>query len=354
MVRGPLVLATLFESAQATCPGCAFDVTALEEFSADYQAVSYVIGEDNEITTHPLSFWTQDTGSNVAVHVRNLQAKYTNDGHFATPLALGPLPIGGMSYNEELHINGLTGQASYHIASPIVNLCFQLDGLPHFAQMEQPIINQRLSMAEQAGPGLAQQYGTRMSVDGQEVVGFTDPTGRRPGVSAFTDSTHPKFFGGPAQGLQRHFYNMLQPRPSEHEIDHQGMKLDNYVNTVGNQFEVRACEVQSHANSQALLATNPEAKDFVASRLALHQDNLQLLLLPFNKSFTPVEIEDLMVPVAHQCGGDELATIPPKAWNTVQAGAFSVCAFVTGVAVTFGVFRKKHVMPADEYHLVVA
>lgn len=354
MFRGPLVLATLLEAAQATCPDCTFDVTALEEFSVNIKGVSYTVGDDNAITTQPLSFWTQSADSNMAVNVRNLQAKWNNHGHFATPLTVGPLPIGGMEYHEEIHINGLTGQASYHLATPIVNICFQLDHLPNFAQMEQPMINQRLAMAEQEGPGIAQRFAMRASVDGQDVVAFADPTHRHPGVAAFTDSSHPKFFAGPLEPSQREFYSMLRPRPSYEELTHMGMKADNYVNTVGNQFGIRACEVESHASSQALLAASPTAKDFVASRLAFHQGNLQLLLRPVNKSFIPLEIEDLMVPVVNECGGDDLAQIPPKAWNVMQVSALSVCAFLTGIAVTFGISRKKHVTPADDYHPVAA
>jgi hypothetical protein len=355
MFRGPLVLATLLEAAQATCPDCAFDVTALEEFSVNIQGVRWAADEDtHEITTQPLSFWTQSADSSMAVNVRNLQLKWNNHGHFAPHLAVGPLPIGGMEFQEEIHINGLTGQASLHIGSPIVNMCFQVDHLPPFAQMERPMINQRLSMAEQAGPGIAQQYARHMNVDGEDVVAFADPSGREPGFAAFTDSTHPKLFAGPLQPDQERFYLMMQPRPSFDELNHMALKADNYVNTVGNQFGVRACEVESHANSQALLAANPTVKDFVASRLAFHQGNMQLLLRPFNKSFTPLEIEDLMVPVGNKCGGDELAQISPKAWNAMQVSALSVCAFVTGIAVTFGISRKKHVTPADEYHLVAA
>lgn len=352
MLRGPLVLAALLEVADAVCPDCTFDVTALEEFSVDYHAVRFT-QNGNDFTTGPMSFWT-DSGSSVALNVRNLQAKWNNQGNFGTPLQIGPLPLSGQPFQEEIHINGATGQASVHIASSYLNMCFQLDGLPNFAQMQQATIAQDIAMAEQAGPGIAQQYGTRVTVDGVAAVGFEDPSGEHPGVWSFTDSTHPLFIGGPALPSQRHFYDMLQPRPSEDEINHVGMKIDNYANTVGNQFDVRACEVQSQMASQALLAANPTAKQFMASRLALYQGHLQALLRPFGKSFIPLEIEDLMVPVAHDCDTDELAQIPPNAWSTMQAAAFSVCAFVTGIAVTFVALRKKPVTAPDDYHSVAA
>jgi hypothetical protein len=46
--------------------------------------------------------------------------------------------------------------------------------------------------------------------------------------------------------------------------------------------------------------------------------------------------------------------VPGKALSILQGAAFLVCAFVTGVAVTFAAMRTKHAIPADNYHQVAA
>lgn len=346
MFRGPLALAALLEVAQSH----SLHLSALEEFSADFHDVVYHVDEeDGTITTSPLP-WIAEDHSSLALHVRNLQAKLNWNFRWADGAAIGPIPVGGMNEQEEMHIDGKLGRASLHFASPILNICFQLDSHINFAQQMASSIGEHVQQAEQMEPMIAQHL-ERVTVDGEEAVALVNP--HDGSIAAFTpDSTHPVLYHIhlSEQELQNGWgiIDTNGKAPSEYVLHHLAFKFDNYRNTVGNEFDVRACEIQSHANSQALLAANPAVKDFVASRLALHQGQLQAVFQTFNKTFIPVEIEDLMVPVALDCATEELAQSPPQAWSTMQAATCSMCAFATGIAVTLMALRKKHVAPAEE------
>jgi len=386
MFRGPVVFATLAGAQQFDgrfgdpCQSCAFNVTALEEFSADYTVVTF---------TEPTA-WTDSTGARtgwgqtgfitsplpdtfpsehgtIAVHARNLQLKLDSHSTFPTPFAIGqpghplpPLSLSGMEVHEELHINGATGQASFHLESPIVNLCFQLDHLPPVTQQQHDMIDGMLQQAEQMGPAIIQQRGDLVSVDGEQLVGLT-ATSPPPLAILFTaDTTHPKFITTALPWDVRHALEngLFDPVPSDELVDRIALKFDNYSSSVGNQFSVRACEIESQTATQSLLATNPEVREFLANRISQHQKRLQALLEPaalntrFN--FIPLEIADLMIPAAAHCANDELAEIPGSALTTLQVAAFSVCSFVMGITATFAVLRKKTVTLADDYHQVSA
>lgn len=351
MLRGPLVLATLLDVAQSQCPDCAFDVTALEEFSTHYTAVSASMDEHLAITTQPLpDTFPQEEGT-IALSARNLQVKFDSHLTFPTPFAIGPVPLSGMTIHEELHVDGSLGRASFHIESPIVNLCFQLDGLPPAAQMEHDQIEMYLQQGEQMGPQMAQQAFQHWELDGADDVGPTYHL-------LFTQSSHPAFLWPPPNPQELNMYRMFNPPPSEDLAVSLAATFDHYSSSVGNQFAVRACEIQSQSSSQSLLAGNPDAREFVVNRIRQHQRRLQSLLQPHSLgtrlNFVPLEIADLLVPAAQDCTNDELAQIPGKSFSTMQAAAFGVGSFVMGVAATFVAIRKRTVTPADDYHQVAA
>merc|ERR1740117_378930 len=138
-----------------------------------------------------------------------------------------------------------------------------------------------------------------------------------------------------------------------------GVKFSNYANTVGNQFGVRACDVETHSATQSLLASNPEVRDFISNRIAKHQNRLQGLLEPaalntrFN--FIPLEIADRMLaPGGQSCSNELLAVAPPKDASIFHILVFGVCSFAMGLAVTYGALCKKSVVSADAYHEVSA
>jgi len=455
-------------------------VSALEEFSVDYNVVSFVnVGSREEgsigFVTSPLPDTLPSEHGTIALHARNLQLKLDNHLTFPTgmpaPTGMPPFPpvLSGMEIHEELHINGATGQASFHIASPILNLCFQLDHLPPVAQMEHNMIDSQLQQAEQMGPVVMQHEGRSQSVDGEPCIGLLErapvsgraadqadqawcavqcqaqgyccndpstgsdqmiscaqacmmrasgesmasmlvanggicdrqsssgcsltvmgqgysfcqscndlqpqcPSGvqssaecdfgaslvppppapdRSSGSGAtgilFTETTtHPKFIAfpfGDTPGGHR-----LRP-PVRQVLDSIALKFDNYASSVGNQFGVRACEVESQVSTQNLLATNPDAREFVSNRIAQHQRRLQALLEPVGLNtrfnFIPLEIADLMVPLAQPCTNEELAQMPGTTFSTLQAAAFSVCSFVMAAVVTSAAMRRKTVTPAD-------
>merc|ERR1719162_2366920 len=81
---------------------------------------------------------------------------------------------------------------------------------------------------------------------------------------------------------------------------------------VGNQFGVRACDVETHRATQTLLSSSPEVRDFISNRIAEHQNRLQGLLEPAalntRYNFIPLEIADMMVaPGGQPCSNELLA-----------------------------------------------
>jgi len=336
------------------CPDCAFDLTALEEFSTDFHFVTTTdprSWQQEGATTAPMPDTFPIERGSIAVHARNMQLKL--DSHATIPPNIplrGPLqslPLGGMEIHEELHINGATGQASFHVESPVLNLCFQLDHLPPVAHIMHDQIEMQLQQAEQMAPMIFQQNSGHINLDGQEVMftpGFMIPRNTPLSALLFTDSSHPAL-------LVFQGYNAIG-------LHHLAVKFDGYSGTTGNQFGVRACEVESHTATQSLLAANPEVRDFVASRIAQHQSLLQGLLEPegmntrFN--FIPLELAESMMSTTPACTNDELVQSPGTHSSTSQVAVLSVTSFVMGVAATFAAFRKKHVTPADDYHQVTA
>jgi len=283
----------------------------------------------------------------IAVHARNLQLKTDSHATFPTPFAIGNLPLSGMSIHEELHINGATGQASFHLESPIVNACFQLDHLPPVAQMMQPQIEQNLQQGEQIAPMIFQQNGHMLSVDGNNLQCLLPHHGSA--VVCFSADSHPKLIGlDTSADMERAIHMPLNL----------GATFHNYASSVGNQFSVRACEIESQSATQDLLAASPEAREFIASRIRQHQTRLQALLEPrslnMRFNFIPLEMADLMVPSTHGCANEELAQIGHNEMSTLQVVAFSVCSFVVGISATFAALRSKRVTTADDYHQVSA
>jgi hypothetical protein len=348
MLRGSLVLATLLGAAKSQCPDCHFDPSKLLEFSTNWHLVQADYSEGAVTTAAVPDDFLTEHGS-MSVHVRNLQIKFDNHLSFPTPFAIGPVPLSGMQMHEEVHVNGATGQASFHLASPVVNLCFQLDGHIPVAQMEHAAIEQHIQQAELQGPQIATQMFHQISLDGETDMG-PDPR------VLFTESSHPAFFAPPCERSDERMMSMMNPPPRV-SCQHLGMKFDHFVNSVGNQFAVRACEIADHSASQSLLASSPDAREFVVGRIAENQKRLQTMLHPigFNTSsnFLQLEIADLMAP-AQPCTTGELAEMPSSTFSTLQVAAFVVCSFVMGVAFTSAVVRKTRATSADDYHQVVA
>lgn len=344
MFRGLLVLATVLENAQSQV-----DVTALEEMSINYHVVQATRHPNfpdpiQSITTAPLPDNFPEEHGSIALHVRNVQFKVDSHKSFPTPFALGPVQLSGMNLHEELHINGAVGQASFHLASPIVNMCFRLDGLPPVAQMMQGPINQHLQQAEQMGP---QVHLVPITLDGEEDKGA--PTGE----VVLTQSSHPAFVHYPIDQSDRQIVGMINPPIDQSVLDHIGLKFDGYTNSVGSQFEERACEIESHRSSQTLLAAaSPEVQEYVLHRIVEHQNRLQRVLdiSSIHVNLMPLEIADLMAPCTNE---EELSQAPGKGLSTMQVAAFTLCSFAMGVAFTFAAIRKKSVA-ADDYHQVVA
>merc|ERR1719329_1614426 len=200
-----------------------------------------------------------------------------------------------------------------------------------------------------------QQHGVHVSVDGEETMALPTPEV----ALLFTESSHPAFVApSPSYERRNMMEHLFHPAPSPELVDHLAVKFDGYQGTTGNQFSVRACEIESHSATQALLIANPEVKDFVASRIAQHQRRLQDLLEPqgmntrFN--FIPLSIAEAMVPTTPACTNDQLVQSPGTQSSTSQVAVLSVTSFVMGVAAAFAAFRKKHVTPADDYHHVTA
>merc|ERR1712127_403202 len=133
------------------------------------------------------------------------------------------------------------------------------------------------------------------------------------------------------------------------------LKMDNYVDSVGSQFVVRACEISDHSRSQSLLAASPDAHEFIVNRIAENQRRLQAVLHPGLNSTLgamQLEISDLMA-LPQPCTNDNLAQMPGTEIGPLQAVAFTVCSFVMGATATLAVVRKMSANSADDYHQVV-
>jgi len=216
------------------------------------------------------------------------------------------------------------------------------------------MVDANLQQAEQMAPMMMQQFGDHFSVDGEPGFGVHFMNSRTADAMMFSDASHPKLLAiDPAmnplyvQGLDQETGIML------------GVKFSNYANTVGNQFAVRACEVETHSATQSLLASSPEVRDFISTRITEHQNRLQGLLEPaalntrFN--FIPLKIADMMVaPDGQPCSNELLAVASSKDASIFQILVFGVCSFAAGLAVTYGALRKKSVVSADAYHEVSA
>ena len=340
------------------CEGCHFDVRALEDFSVTY-AVKEWAGNPSDFTTSPVPDTLPTETGTIALNARNLQLKLDSHATFAPNAHLGPMPVGRMTIHEELHINGATGQASFHLASPILNLCFQVDHLPPVAQMERGNINMHLEQAEHMAPQVVQRFGHRGSVDGVHDVVLTGPPGH---AIAFTEDTHPLFMTTPLSFREKMFYQrLLHPSPSMESLDRVGVKFTSYTASVGHQFSVRACEIATA--TQTMLESNPEVRHFVATRISHHQANLGMLLEPMGLNtkynFIPLGIADLMVPPPQNstCTGEEMAQIElaqlSTSWSTGQVSSVCAGSIVLGIAASFVALRKKR-STAEDYQQVVA
>merc|ERR1711865_841539 len=99
----------------------------------------------------------------------------------------------GADIHEELHINGAAtpAQASFHLASPLLNICIQIDNLPVPPQAS-AMVDANLQQAEQMAPMMMQQIGGHFSVDGEPGFGAVNPNPSDfvSGVF-FSDASHP-------------------------------------------------------------------------------------------------------------------------------------------------------------------
>jgi len=345
---------------------CGFDLRPLEEFTVDFNLVMTASladglqpGLTTGFTTSPLpSFFPTEHGS-IAVHARNLQLKA--DSHLMIPPGtLPPNPVlsqlEGADIHEELHINGAAtpAQASFHLASPLLNICIQLDNLPVPPQAS-AMVDANLQQAEQMAPMIMQQIGGHFSVDGETGMGLVSSAHlgpdwdiAHPNMLIFSDESHPELLVISPTIATELLVNFIF-----------GVKFSNYADTVGNAFAVRACEVETHSATQSLLASSPEVRDFISNRIAAHQNRLQGLLEPAalntRYNFIPLMIADMMVaPGGQPCSNELLAVASSKDASIFHFWVFGACSFAMGLAVTYGALRKRSVVSADAYHEVSA
>jgi hypothetical protein len=286
----------------------------------------------------------------VAVDVRTLQLKL--DNHIIFPpeneMELPPVPppvqmlvhlLAGHEIHEELHINGANGQASFHLASPILNACFLVD-VPPPPPIPQEQMEAQLGQAQGLAQNVFDHEGHPGTVDGTSGHGIAIHNGHT--LFVLDDDSHPLL-------VVPNFDGEFNP----------ALKFSNYVDSVGDQFGVRACAVEAQSATQTMLAENPEVRNYVAGRIAAHQSRLQALLEPkllnTRFSFVPLEVMELMMaPAPKPCGNDVLAETTPMGLSSFQTVVFSVCSFVMGIAATYGTLRKKAVSSPSDYHEVCA
>lgn len=304
------------------------------------------MGIPSDLRTSPVPDSFPSHSGSIAVNVRNLQLKYDSHVTFPPMFRLGPMPVGRMSIHEELHINGATGQASFHLESPIINVCFQLDHLPPVARMQRGNINMHLQQAEMMAPQVVQRFGHHGTLDGEHDIVLSGSPGH---AIAFSESSHPLFATTPLNFRERNLYqHLFHPTPSEELLEQLGVRFTSYTGTVGHQFAVRACEIAT--SSETLLASNPSMRQFISARITHHQTILQELLEPMGLNtqfnFIPLDIADLMVPppsLNSTCTGEEMAQIEETttSWSTAQVASACAGSVVLGIAASFMALRKK-------------
>lgn len=336
---------------------CQLDLAPIEKFTADYEIVNVTrpdpYGNPGEYVTGALPADIPSDHGTLAIRIRDLQLKL--DNHFVIPDDMeipagpdGPDPfmeaLLGQDIHEQLYINGRDSRASYSLASPILNMCIQVD-VPGWVPIDDDAMEENLQQAQDAASTMVQQTGLQVTVDGQEDIAVPGLEGEVWVVSA--GKSYPDMVVTQVD---------LQTGEVGRTGSLIGMKFSNYVRSVGNQFDVRACEITDQSATQTTLAGNAQAREFIASRIATHQRRLQALLEPkgmntrFN--FIPLHFLSLMVPaVPKVCTNDVLAETAPMGASILQTGLLGVGSCAMGFAASFGALRKKGLPSTDGYLL---
>lgn len=346
------------------CADCNFDLTVLEEFTTqwvDVKLENYEHPVDGHyvLTTAPPVSLPQSHGS-LAVHARNLQLKLDSDTTMQENFALGGLPLGGANIHEEIHMNGATNQASYHLSSPILNLCVLLDapsGLPPVSQIQADQVNQMLDQAEQIATPLIQNNGYTGTIDGVDAVSLAG--GHHPFVAvAFDMDSHPSLlYVEPSPNEVNMWYHLMTPHPDRDELDAMGLKFTGYEGSVGDAFSVRACSIETQSATATMLSSNTELKDFAKNRVSRHTANLQRLLqnpgLNTRFNFLDFNLAEKLFPESNDCG----SVLVEKTESSGFTGV-SVFSYVAGLATSafallaYSKFNKKNAEQDSAYSVM--
>jgi len=345
MFRGVLACGVLGALGQQGCPDCNLDVTALENFSTNFEVKLYQLDpSDRSVITMPLPPMLPTEQGTIAVDARNFYAKISSDVQFPTPFSAGPVDLSGHHVRAELHVNGIAGKASYHLDSQMVKGCITVDLPPpitdQIAQMA-PMMDAQLQQAEAIGPMMAQQMGFSSSVDGEDCVVFGNEY-RREGDQAQV---------GNVGFSKTHSHPLVVFTTGEAGLPGQmALKFSDYSDSAGDE-SIRACQIAEQDAMQTFLASSPDARAFVTSQIAQHQRHLQATLQPkslntrFN--FVPLELAELLVPAEQHCAS-ALAETPAQSVSVAGTVVFAMFSFFVGVAVNQGLMRQRKVALADQ------
>jgi len=323
------------------CSDCTFDVSALENFSANFEVRMFDM-QQSTFTTSPLPPMLPTEQGSIAVDARNFYAKLDSHLQFPTPFTLPSMPmldLSGHQIHEELHVNGIAGTATYHLESQMLNACIRVDLPPAVtAQVAavQPMMDAQLQQVEAMASMMVQQVGMQVSIDGEDGIMLMGGTGGVVGNVGFSKTdTHPLIaIGNPG------FFGGLPV----------AVKFMDYSNSAGEE-SIRPCEIGEQEAMQSFLSSNPDARAFVRSRVAQHQLHLQATLQPkslntrFN--FVPLEFVDLLVPAEQHCPS-ALAETPTQSFSVAGSVVLGLFSFSMGVAVSVGLVRQRKVALADQ------
>jgi len=215
--------------------------------------------------------------------------QYKTDGTITWPdgMSIGPMPVGGQTWREEIHINGVTNQASFHLDTNVVKLCVLLDAppqIPPLSQIEAQHIDQMLHAREEFYPQQVAHDGVEATLDGEDVVavfGGYNENGMSVGVYGRTNSEPRAHIYEPPEPVMRAMQHYFSPPPNAGDLHSFGsLKVTGFSDSVGDVFSTRACSIGSQSNAMAMFEAHPHLTQFVKGRIDARVKNMQDIAHP--------------------------------------------------------------------------
>lgn len=277
---------------QASCPNCNFNASVLEAFTQDFTLVS-VEGSLVETATTTLRNATGNklaVNGTIALDIHRMQAQLT------LHKAGGDNPHQVVDW--DILVNGASRQASLHLSSSRLNACLSA----HLPPVHAPA-DEQLQMIQAMAPLIAQQVGHPGSVDGDDVVVFSQPippwetlgTYNGPAVDVDNQTSHLVLLRFPQSGRIEQVFAPLS-RPGQ-TISQLGIKFSNY--RASTNFAETTCTIEGQTAFQELLS-DPEKRSHLEGQLRQFDQHATALrsIAPVSHVFgsVPTNFVDMFLP----------------------------------------------------------